>query len=88
MANIIRSDYKWKRFKTRDKVPKKILATFTGYERDTGWLKYKDIWYHVSEFLRIEGGGWDGGCYVCASFSVLIKISPDRESYMMATLFF
>lgn len=91
MADIIvKTDNKWKQFKTRDEVPKKVLADQFDYQRDVydGFFKYNGHWYHLDQFMRLDVGGplsqagWQD--YSSDSFStgVLIKISPGGEEYI------
>lgn len=88
----ITTDKKWKNFKTRDEVPKKVLNSqfdHLGREEYDGFLLYKGTWHHLSDFMAVghtdgELKNWDG--YLNYSFSngLLIKVSRDGEQYMVA----
>lgn len=89
----IRTDKKWKQFKYRDEVPKKVLASeFDWLDEDDidGFFRHHGVWYHTSQFMRVpndaEGlSGWDG--YASDSFSAgtVIKLSSDGEEYIVGT---
>jgi hypothetical protein len=86
MALKIKSDKKWKNFKTRDEVPKQVLSRqFDWLDEDSGYdgfINYKGHWYHLSEFMR--GGGmadWDGYHGDSYFSGVVIKVSGDGEQY-------
>lgn len=74
-------------------VPKHILENDLDYAKDTGdgFIKYKGNYYHLCDFMRIEGNfpnefkGWNG--YLSDSFfsGILIKVSEDGETYKIAT---
>jgi hypothetical protein len=86
-AMKITSDGKWHHFKYRDEVPKRVLASqFDHLDPDNAsdmFLKYRNSWYHISDFMRAEGGfpGWDGYAGITFSSAVVIKVAPDGESY-------
>lgn len=89
-GTTIYTDNKWKQFKYRDEVPKKVLKDdFDWLDEDDGFdgfFKYKGTWYHLSMFMNGGGfPGWDG--YHGDSFfsGVLIALSPDGEEYKVAT---
>ncbi len=85
------TDSKWKSFIYRYDVPKKVLEDDFDWTNEEdyndGFLKYRNIYYHLSEFLR-NGmvDGYDG--YFGHSFfsGVAIKISDDGETYKIATV--
>ena len=79
-------------FKFCDEVPKTVYNDFDHLDEDQkfdGWIHYKNFWYHVTDFMRIENNehfkGWHG--YNSDSFfsGVLIKLSEDSETYQIAT---
>ena len=95
------TDYKWKHFKYRYEVPEKVLESEFDHleddEKHDGFIKYRNKWYHVSDFMAVHNPvytpdppewlrQWDG--YLNDSFlsGVVIKVSEDGESYMIATL--
>ena len=92
----IRTDDKWKDFVYAYDVPDRVrLNEFDWVEPDSShYIKYKNSWYHLSEFIRTAGGGaagsgspslveagWDGIKNESYSSGVLIKVSSDGEKY-------
>ena len=87
------TDNKWKNFKYGYEVPDSVLNDHFDYlsedEKIDGFIQYRSIWYHISEFMRIENNpalnGWQG--YSSDSFfsGVLINISDDGERYQIGT---
>jgi hypothetical protein len=62
------------------------------------FIKYKNTWYHLSQFERTAGGGaagagspmfeaagWQGVINESISTGVLIKVSSDGEQYKIAS---
>ena len=91
--NII-TDNKWKKFKCRNEVPKKILKSRFDYQDAEGsfdgFIFYRKVWYHLDNFLVCGKSSpfpknWEG--YTSDSFfsGVLLRVSPDGERYMIAT---
>jgi hypothetical protein len=75
-------------------VPASVLESDFDYleEHDCsdGFFKYRNAWYHISDFMRapvdmFDGEQWDG--YLSDSFfsGVLIKLANDNESVICAT---
>ena len=92
----ISSDNKWHDFKYRDEVPTKVLKNqFDHLDEDDvidGFIKYRNHWYHLSDFMRIPdaGGddpfkGWQGNAADGYFSGVLIKLSNDGEQYKIGT---
>lgn len=85
------TDNKWKNFKYRYEVPEKVLKEQFSHLEDEidGFIKYRENWYHTSDFMRIESikdfAGYDG--YLGDSFflGIVIKLSSDGERYKIAT---
>jgi len=89
------TDNKWKHFKYRDEVPKKVWDFHFDHlsEEDDfdGFLCYRKRWYHISDFMRTPQNApefmreWHG--YLSDSFfsGVLIQCSDGMESYKIAT---
>ena len=88
------TDHKWHDFKDRWGVPEKVLKDqFSHLNEDDSpdlFFKYKNWWYHASDFMRIEAvhrntdfKKWDG--YTSDTFfsGVLIKLDEDCERYMV-----
>jgi len=77
-------------FAYRYEVPASVLASdFDWLDEDEGgdnFFKYRGVWYHLSEFLRVADGGeletmgWEG--YSADSFfsAVVIRVDSDLES--------
>lgn len=89
MTNII-TDNKWKPFKYGYEVPEKVLKENFDWmeddEKTDGFFKYRNVWYHISEFMRL-GGRDPWQAYASDSFfsSVLLQLSNDGEEYRVAT---
>lgn len=88
----IKTDRKWRSFKYRGEVPAGILTgqfDWLDAEEADGFIQYRGCWYHLSEFMRVDGmpslDGWHG--YKNDSFfsGVVIKLSPDGEEYRIGT---
>lgn len=78
----INTDGRWKNFKTRDEVPKKVLASQFDYQSEDisdNYFKFKNTWYGEPSLK-----GWDGYAGDSYSSGVLIKISRDGEQYKVA----
>ena len=96
---IIKTDNRWKNFKYAYEVPKRVLKRQFDWmdDPDDGtFLKYKNHWYSLSDFMRIDPGAyfaapprelsqWDGSVADGRLSGVLIKISPDGEQYKIGT---
>lgn len=104
MTTTIITDNKWKNFKYGYEVPEKAKKEYDYLREEDkadGWICYRKVWYHVSDFLRIQGdhpfgsedeegeslpcAKWDG--YFPDSFfsGVFIRLSEDGEQYKIAT---
>lgn len=86
------TDHKWKQFKYRYEVPRKVLEDDFDYlDEDVinGFFRYRRRWYHLSQFMRparMAGlAGWHG--YASDSFfsGVVIRLSDDGEEYQVGT---
>ena len=80
----------WRQFTYRSDVPDSIFKDqFSHLSNDDidGFFKYRNYWYHLSDFIVTTIKGWDG--VVSDSFfsGVLIKISNDGERYKVGTYF-
>ena len=94
MEATIKTDHKWKMFKYRNEVPKRILKDQFSYldEEDDidGFFVYRGSWYHLSDFMRLEKHnplrvlGWQGFASDSFFSGVAIKISDDGETYQVA----
>jgi len=62
----IKTDHKWKNFKYRNEVPEKVLHDYFEHlpKEVDGFIHYTKRWWHVSDFMRIDGGDfgtiWEG----------------------------
>lgn len=98
MSLKIKTNNAWREFVSRDEVPAKVLASQFDWTNEAheehgdysdGFFKYRNYWYHLTDFLRIENGGqfsgWDG--YHSDSYfsGVLIKLSKDGETFQVAS---
>lgn len=82
----IRTDKKWKPFKYSYQVPRRTLKKSfdwidTENEEHDGFFKYKNQWYHLSEFETTRIPGWDGQHPFGFFSGLLIKVSSDGERY-------
>ena len=77
-------------------IPDKVLEEQFDHldedEKCDNFIKYRNNYYHISDFMRIEHNenlkGWDG--YLSDSYfsGILIKLSEDdNESYKIATYY-
>jgi hypothetical protein len=93
----IKTNHNWRNFSYRYEVPKKVLEDQFDYQDPNdvidGFFKYRDYWYHLDMFMRIENNSNDEfskwhGCHNDSFFSgVLIRVSDDGEQYQVATFF-
>ena len=97
MSLKITSNGRWKQFKYRDEVPKKILRDQFNYQdpEDTidGFFEFKNTWYHLDQFMRLPRGGfsdatgsgakypWNGYAGDSYFSGVVIQLSDDGEEY-------
>jgi hypothetical protein len=88
----IKTDHKWRQFKYRDEVPDKVMRDqFSHLDNMDGFFKYRDWWYHLSDFMLVDEHsplrehGWHG--YHSDSYfsGVVIKTHPDGGEYMVGT---
>lgn len=89
MASVVASDGKFKPFLYDYEVPKKVLARYDWLDDDAkadGWVKYKNEYMHLSDFMRLPGASgmsrdWNG--YSSDSFfsGTVIKMTDDGEEY-------
>lgn len=87
----ITTDHKWKPFKYRQEVPKKVIKSQFDYQDGEECIDdffcYKGNWYHIDQFMTVGDNsplkGWDG--YSSDSFfsGIVIKLKPDGEEYMV-----
>lgn len=89
------TDNKWKQFVYRFDLPEGVLNNYRleWVEEDDGFFKYKNDWFHLSEFSQFSfqeeyfGGRktkWNGKKDFSYSNGLLIKISDDGEQYKIA----
>ena len=91
---IITTNNQLREYKDSYEVPKAVLDDYDWLDegdKSYGWINYRNTWYHISDFLRLEGDdgsfkGWDGyhghGFYS----GVLIKFGDDpSEEYIIGS---
>jgi len=88
----IKTDNKWHQFSYRYDVPADVLEDDFDYldedEGYDGFFKYKDTWYHLSDFTYITSfDDWDGVYSGTAFSGTLIKVSDDGEEYKVGMYF-
>lgn len=89
MGMTIKTNRNWRLFVYRSDVPAKVLHDqFSHLSEDDasdGFFQYRGHWYHLSDFMRIDGApelaGWDGYATYSAFSGVLIETSKDGERY-------
>jgi len=96
------TDHKWKDLRYSYEVPKSVIKKQFDWIEDPeigqSFFKYRNYWYHLSEFMSCHNEvwshgnpyksmGWDG--YHTNSYfsAVLVKISEDGEQYQVATCY-
>ena len=92
------TDNKWKPFKYRYEVPRKVLEHFDYLDEDEasdGFFHYRRAWYHLSDFMNIGRVSdfkvkgvllkWDGYHPETYFSGVLIKVSDDGEEYKVGS---
>ena len=90
------SNRQWRDFVDSHDVPEDVLSDQFDFldedEGTDGFFRYRRVWYHVSQFMRISddspfGREWQG--YSADSFfsGVLITTSPDGERYRVGTYY-
>lgn len=92
MAIQLRTDHKWRPFLTSDEVPERVLTSqFDWIDEGVydGFFKRYNDWHHLAEFERITPGSdefkeWDGILNFSFSSGLVIKVSPDCQSYKLA----
>lgn len=93
MANVtITTNHQWRDFVYRQDVPAKVLESDFDYldsDESDGFFRYRGVWYHLSGFMRLDDNatdlaGWHAYSSDSAFSGVLIKVSNDGESVMVA----
>lgn len=81
-------------FVYRSEVPDKVLADQFDHldteESQDGFFRYHGHWYHISDSVFVPAqdpdfAGWHGMAPDSAFSGVLIRVSPDGESYTIGT---
>ena len=99
MSVTYTTDYKFKSFKYRSEVPAKVLKSqFAHLSEDDGFFNYRNYWYHVSDFMRLESSSSFEDCPIrvdgylsdSAFSGILIQVSNDghREICYKAASFY
>lgn len=101
MTHIV-TDHKWKDFLYEHEVPPRVLEVdfdyLEPYEMTDSFLKYRDAWFHLSEFVNtapnphwgtgsteLKERGWHGYITTSAFSAVVIRLSEDNEQYQIGT---
>lgn len=94
----ITTDHKWKEFKYDYQVPNRIRQDYLEYQTEQdlydGWIHYRNRWYHLSNFLRMDEGmktdfegTWHGYLSDSVWSGVLIELSEDGEGYRIGSYY-
>ena len=93
MPVTIKTNHQWRDLVYRQDVPADVLSSQFDYqdaeETLDGFFHYRGHWYHLDQFMRIDGmpslAGWDG--YASDSYfsGVVIKLSKDGEQVQLGT---
>lgn len=71
-------------------VPDNIIVDnfdhLTDDELSDHFLKYKGIYYHISDFMRSDDSKWHGVCGLTNTAAIGIHVSDDTETYQIALL--
>jgi hypothetical protein len=95
MSLTIKTDHKWRDLVYRADVPAKVLADQFDYQDAEkvldGFFCYRRNWYHLDQFMAVEGNGdlkgWDGYAGDSYFSGVLIQLSRDGEQVKTGTYF-
>jgi len=92
---IITTNNHIRNYKYDYEVPKSVLDDYDWLDKgdkSDGWIHYKNTWYHVSDFLRLETNcftsfhDWDGYYGHGYSSGVLIKLGDNpSEEYIIGS---
>jgi hypothetical protein len=95
MPVTIKINHQWRNLTYRSDVPAKVLASQFDYQDENevldGFFCYRNYWYHLDGFMRIENNpdlkAWDG--YASDSYfsGVVIKLSDDCEQIKIGTYY-
>lgn len=77
--------YRWRPFLYRNEVPEKVLAREFDHlpEETDHFLRYRGMWFHLSDFVYRPPDGWDGVHFLTYDAGVVIRVSKDMESYQI-----
>ena len=97
MTLTIKTNHAWRYTSYGSDVPRAVMTSQFDHlvedERADGFVRYRGYWYHVSDFMRVPAGmfgdddTWHGYLSDSAFSGVLIRLSDDGESVMLATYF-
>ena len=84
----VKTDLREKHFRYRYEVPASILERWFDWldeDSDDGFFCYRGTWYHLSQFISANDNGWQG--YHSDSYfsGVVLRLSPDGETYIVGT---
>lgn len=77
------TNHRQRPFTYRMEVPEKVLKDQFEHlpEEMDGFFKYRNWWYHVSDFERTNIKGWDGIRTDTFFSGTVIKVSDDGEEF-------
>lgn len=84
------TDNRWKNFKDRSELPKKMQKT-EDIDYETGFLCYRGIWFHQHDFVRCDHElrdlGWDGFYSGSVFDGVVIRVHKNNEQYKIGRFY-
>ena len=81
------SNYHERNFLYSYDIPDSVLAYYdwlSNEEKSDNWMKYKNEYYHISDFMRYDDEYWNGIVSDTYSSGIFIRISDDCETYQIA----
>ena len=85
LAMAIITNNCWRDFSYRWEVPNQVLEAEFDWlneeEASSGFIFYRGLWYHTSQFMRHAPEGWDGSHSDSFFSGIVIKLSDCGEQY-------
>ena len=90
----VRTNHQWRQFVYRSEVPAAVLASQFDYQDADddvdGFFEYRGHWYHLDQFMRLGSkqgplAAWDAYAGDSYFSGVVIRVSPDGETYQIGT---
>jgi hypothetical protein len=84
----IKTNNHWRHFKYSYEVPESVFNDYDWLSEDEsldGWIHYRNVWRHISDFTFGDYHGWHGAVADCAFWGVVIRTSEDGEQYQIGT---